>query len=460
VTLCNVQSLRCKTWGIALVFLCLSSLTHFYHLDHPEYVVFDEVHFGSYVDAYCCSGARFFDIHPPHTKLITAATAKLLGYEGGQNFKTINTYFPGSDAIALRFISALSGTLLTVVLFFLVVQLGGSLTAAAFAAGIILLDNALLVQTRLIALDGSLLLGIFASLLCVILAGRQQHKLPGLLLFILGGLFAGLATGSKFTGLVSFALAFIAAVQAFAASPGIQTFKKWSLGAIVFSLSFSLYYLGGWVLHFELLNAPGPGDIWQVWQGPSFWSKLIHMHETMLSANANLTATHPDASMWWGWPWMHSPLYYWVNDNKVVYLMGNPLIWWTFSILFISFLVISLLLKTSALHINQQHPLVNNNTLLPLLGYIMAYAPLVAVSRALFLYHYFTAFIFSILFVVLWLEKIGWLNPYALFKQRLSVYLAVLFMIGGFFFILPLSYALVDSMQTANWIFEIFPGWR
>jgi dolichyl-phosphate-mannose--protein O-mannosyl transferase len=35
--------------------------------------VFDEVTFGKFVQAYCCTGERFFDIHPPHGKLLIAA---------------------------------------------------------------------------------------------------------------------------------------------------------------------------------------------------------------------------------------------------------------------------------------------------------------------------------------------------------------------------------------------------
>jgi dolichyl-phosphate-mannose--protein O-mannosyl transferase len=45
--------------------LLLGALTHFSGLAHPREVVFDEATFGNYVSAYCCTGERIFDVHPP-----------------------------------------------------------------------------------------------------------------------------------------------------------------------------------------------------------------------------------------------------------------------------------------------------------------------------------------------------------------------------------------------------------
>lgn len=448
------------TQYLFLILLLASSIIHFYHIDHPEHVVFDEVHFGSYIDAYCCSGKRFFDIHPPHAKLIIAGIGKLLGYQGGQDFKKINTFFSGSDAIALRFFPALCGALLSPIIFLLILQLGGSTTAALVAGLLIIFDNALLVQTRLILLDGPLLLGTFLSLLTVLFASKQKQLWKRYLFFLISGISAALAVGSKFTGLVSLFLPFIIAIVDIIKQKSWQNAKQWLMAALIFLTGFSSFYLFGWYLHFELLKQPGPGDIWGVLNG-SFFENIIHIHKTMLSANANLTATHPDMSMWWGWPWMHSPLFYWVDKGRAIYLVGNPLIWWLISLLFITFIVLLLLMKISNL-------IIKHNTdghsrpqfWLVLTAYAASFFPLIAVSRPLFLYHYFTPLIFSIIFVSLWLEYIGWLNTKNLFKQRISVYIMLLLIIVSFYLILPISYGLVDSIETANSIFKIFPSWR
>jgi len=46
--------------------LLVGFVLHFFRLDQPASVVFDEVHFGGFADAYCCTGEYFFDVHP-HT---------------------------------------------------------------------------------------------------------------------------------------------------------------------------------------------------------------------------------------------------------------------------------------------------------------------------------------------------------------------------------------------------------
>ncbi|MBI3421301.1 MAG: phospholipid carrier-dependent glycosyltransferase, partial [Candidatus Sungbacteria bacterium] len=60
-----MQTLQSTTLGLWLLTTASIGL-HFTALDYPRQVVFDEVHFGKFVNAYCCTKERFFDIHPPH----------------------------------------------------------------------------------------------------------------------------------------------------------------------------------------------------------------------------------------------------------------------------------------------------------------------------------------------------------------------------------------------------------
>ena len=68
---------------VLLVLLGVGFCLHFVALAYPREVIFDEVHFGKFVTAYCCTGERFFDIHPPHAKLLVAGVAWVGGYRGG-----------------------------------------------------------------------------------------------------------------------------------------------------------------------------------------------------------------------------------------------------------------------------------------------------------------------------------------------------------------------------------------
>ena len=114
-----------------LILLMLSAAVHLLGLSHPENVVFDEVHFGGFASAYCCSHEYIFDPHPPHAKLIIAATARLLGFHGGVDFAYIGESFGKISPVPLRLAPALAGVLLPLFIFVLLRQLGAT-TAAAF----------------------------------------------------------------------------------------------------------------------------------------------------------------------------------------------------------------------------------------------------------------------------------------------------------------------------------------
>ena len=75
-------------WAVAALAIA-GALTHFIGLGYPRQVVFDEATFGKYVAAYCCTGERIFDVHPPHGKLLIAAAAKIGGFDGRFSFERI-----------------------------------------------------------------------------------------------------------------------------------------------------------------------------------------------------------------------------------------------------------------------------------------------------------------------------------------------------------------------------------
>jgi dolichyl-phosphate-mannose--protein O-mannosyl transferase len=71
-------------------------------LKWPAQVVFDEVHFGKFVNGYI-TGRYFFDIHPPLGKLLIALVAYSYGYDGTQPFDHIGeAYHANVNLFALR----------------------------------------------------------------------------------------------------------------------------------------------------------------------------------------------------------------------------------------------------------------------------------------------------------------------------------------------------------------------
>ena len=437
---------------LPLILFVLSGIIHLAWLSHPRSVVFDEVHFGKFVTSYCCTGQRFFDIHPPHAKLLIAGVARLAGYKGGMTFEQIGQPYGDISPVSLRLLPALVGTFLPVVFFIFLRQLGASSIAAFFGGLLITFDNALTLQTRIIVLDGVLLLATFASLSLFFAASKMPSTRARSITNFFAGCLAGLAVGTKFTGLVAIGLLGLLVLVRVMHERTWPSFKQWLQQSLWILLGAIIVYGGGWALHFSLLTQPGSGDVWGLPSGHLI-ADIIDIHRKMLTANFNLEATHPDASPWWSWPLMKKPIFYWVAPGSAIYFLGNPIVWWLGSLLFIVVLVNLALFRVTDLKMG---PRVQRPVFwLPIVGYFMAIIPLTGVPRVLFMYHYLTPLLFSLVVVVLWLDYAGWIRPQGA-RQRWSFYAAVGLLILGFVVISPLTFGLKISPTYMHFLVNTF----
>ncbi len=445
-----------KTWQAILLLCAVGGVLHFWRLGVPREVIFDEVHFGKFVTAYCCTHERFFDIHPPHGKLLIAGTARILGYKGGFDFDHIGEPYGAVSPLPLRFFSALMGILLPLIFYAFLRQLRVSQLFSFLGGLAIVFDNAILVQTRIIALDGLLLAATFGALAAYLLADRFSGWKTWLM-FISSGALAGIAAGTKFTGLAALALlgvlVFVRVCSTFfprilhlrGVTEGYssEVGRGFLRGLVIFLAAF-IIYIAGWWLHFACLTQPGPGDAWGVPSG-NFWQDTVKLHKTMLSANYNLTATHPDESPWWSWPVMLTSIFYWSGTSgEVIYFLGNPVVWWGTTVLFLW-----------AFFLARRE--VWRRGWIPLAGFLVAMLPLIRVPRALFLYHYLTPLLFSLAFGLVWLDQVT-RNKKKEIRKKIVVAGAVL-LVGGFVLFSPLTYGFQVSsawLQALYWL----PGWR
>lgn len=428
-------------WGRqpVLWLAAVSVLTHLLWLSIPREVIFDEVHFGKFITAYCCTHERFFDIHPPHAKLLIAATASLAGWRGGFSFDHIGQPYGAVSPLAVRFLPAVAGAALPLAVYVLLRQFSVTEAGAFFGGLALALDNAFLVQTRLIALDGLLLLALLLSLIAYFQAGTRGGRGRWWWLAAAGGM-AGLAVGVKFTGLVALGLLGGLLLRDITSSRSWAARRRMLLAAVVVGVAALAVYAAGWAAHFLLLTEPGSGDAWRVpqWQAPvvfSFVRETAALHKLMLTANYGLTAGHPDASAWWEWPLMRTSVYYWQygggsGRDGAIYFIGNPLVWWGSGVL----LVLVLVEEVQAWG---RHWRV---LLLPLVGYVAAYAPLIRVPRALFLYHYLMPLLFAVLVGVVWLDANGFFRPGPVSGQRRWYFVAVGALVAFFVVFSPLTY--------------------
>lgn len=414
--------------GWMFVIFCISLGIRVVDLDAINQVVFDEVHFGKFISSYCCTHQRFFDIHPPVGKLVIAGGAYMFGYNGQFSFDHIGQMYTNVPITALRIVPAVVGALLPIIGMVLLRQAGVSYAVTILGGFAVALENALIVEARFILTDSILLAALFGCIAFAIAALQTKHTAYSWYFACIAGILAGVAVGTKFTGALAIAL-------------GVCMFLvRARMGRMfVFVFSALLVYLISWMLHFSLLTLPGSGDVWGVTTG-AYWQDLFHTHQQMLSANYNLTATHPYGSAWWSWPFMTRSVFYWQGNGAFIYFLGNPVVWWGSIVLFICGLVYFL-------PKNKRVPWVF------LVGYAASFVPLMRVPRVLFLYHYLTPFLFSLLFGMWILDQL----PYQ-WKPRI-IFCSLMLIIAGFLFISPLTYGFSVPQGWQNALFFI-SSWR
>src|SRR5262245_49608985 len=134
----------------------LSLMLHLGWLAQPNEVVFDEVYNERYASGYL-TGTYFFDHQPPLGRPMIAGAALLAGFQPTYDFRKIGAPYPDHQYFWLRLLPALFGSVLVPLVYLVALHLVRSRAAAAMAGLFVLLDNALLVQSKFILLDAFLL---------------------------------------------------------------------------------------------------------------------------------------------------------------------------------------------------------------------------------------------------------------------------------------------------------------
>ncbi|RKP15399.1 Dolichyl-phosphate-mannose-protein mannosyltransferase-domain-containing protein [Piptocephalis cylindrospora] len=245
--------------------------TRFYMLHQPGKVVFDEVHFGKFA-SYYLRRTFFFDVHPPLAKMLLAFVGYFVGYDGNFLFKEIGLDYVehGVPYVALRAWPALCGALVVPILFMTMRESGYSLLSSTLVAILILLDNGLVTQSRLILLDSMLMLFMCLCLYCYIRFHRlryQEYSVEWWAWLCGCGTFMALTLSVKMVGLFTVGLIGVSVLWDLWGKLDIRKgltmrqvgghFAARAFGLIL--LPFLIYLASFWV-HFLILNHSGPGD--------------------------------------------------------------------------------------------------------------------------------------------------------------------------------------------------------
>ncbi len=457
------------------IILGFSIVTHFIFFGIPKETVFDEVHFGKFVSAYY-THQYYFDIHPPLGKLLIAGMGKIVNFSPEFDFGQIGEKYNNNKYMTLRLLPTLAGTLLPLIIYLLCLEIGFSRRSAFLAGFLIIFENSILVQARFILMDAFLLLFGFAALLFYF--KFKSHQKWSYLLF--AGIFSALSISIKWTGIAF--LGIILCLETLrlinrarmgydggllgfkdrhrilsALKSTIPVFRNfWSVILFLVIVPLIIYF-SVFVIHFSLLTKSGDGDAFMSpsfqktlignshqndlsLETPSIWGKFTEINIEMYSANKTLTATHPYSSKWYAWPFMIRPIYYWVSGEAKIYLIGNPLLWW-FSTVATLLLILSMILKKEW----------RNQTTFFLLGaYLINFLPFIFIGRVMFLYHYLSALIFSIIILSYIIDKE---------KSKKVIAAIVVLVIGSFIYFAPLTYGLpLTASQYENRVW--LSSWR
>jgi dolichyl-phosphate-mannose-protein mannosyltransferase len=455
-----------KRWRPELMGLIVAAaITRFIYLFTPNAVVFDEVYFKAFA-AHYLDGLYYFDIHPPLGKLILAGFASLQQLSPQAMLDgTVTT---------LRILPALAGFLLVPLVWGILRRLGASRPFAFLGAFLVLLDNAILVESRFILMDSMLLLfGLGA--LYFYLRARDSQGWKYWAWLALSTLSAGASVSIKWTGLASLAIVGLLWLWD---QPGRKVSWLRRVGELaLFAIIPLLIYSSVFYLHFRLLPSSGEGDAFMTQRfqatlkgspsyspgaNMSFIDKFAELNKEMFRANQTLTAGHPYGSHWYNWPLQQRPIYYWQGDvlsnNRQghIYLLGNPVIWWG--------IWIAIIAGLAYVWITGHKLRPRTVAALSLAGaaYFINLIPFMAVSRIMFLYHYFFCLFFSIIFAIMLWNDIAMQAGQKQLTDRTSrrAYAVVLALVLiSFVFFLPISYGIPlteAGLHARMWL----PSWR
>lgn len=442
-----------------LFIIFTSFVTRFVFFGYPTSTVFDEVHFGKFITGYF-TGEYFFDIHPPLAKLLLSLMGYIGGFVPGFSFAEIGQAFGDNTYMWLRLLPTFAGFLLPIVVYKLAQKLKLSNLTSLLISSLVIFDGGILVQSRFILLDSFLLLFGFSAFLAYA-NFRENNKTKFLILSIILASFAVSVkwTGASFLGIIGL-LELIRIISA-------RDIKSFTTKLPLFIIA-PIIYISFFVIHIQLLPKSGPGDAFMTPEyqknlkgsryetdsniaGKSLFMSVIEINKEMYRANRDLTASHPYASKWYSWPFVGRPIYYWHQDSgndtsgakldSRIYFIGNPLAWWLATIA-ILYILIDIIPKSNDLSNLKGYIKQRKVQFLIVLGFVVNMIPFVGIDRAMFLYHYMPALIFSYF-------GLGWLSTQ--FDNKKVQYAILTLIIASFIFFSPIFYGTALTADQYHW---------
>ena len=457
--------------GLTAIFL-LSVALRFWRLSQFNTLVFDEVYYAKFSNNYL-TGTHFFNAHPPLSQYIIAIGIWIGSHlPFGQD--TVNG-LTGSlrSTWSYRWINALTGSFLPLVVAALAYQLNRGRRYALIAALFAATDGLFLVESRYALNNVYLVLfGLLGHLFFLKALEKQKRRWVNL---ALSGVFFGASTCIKWNGLWFLLGAYMVWAAAWVMQWLLSKFRSqpsevrkaklsqtplqnltqlnilhilWNF-AIIPVVTYSLL----WIPHLQMNPTPG---FWQAQKD------ILVFHEKIGTG----PEVHAYCSNWYSWILMWRPVasFYQTARNTTeqvpaypplpagvgqviydVHAMGNPVLWWLSTaaiLLLLLLLTVRLVEGVGWKSIPTSHLWIS---LYLVLSWLANLLPWVRVTRCTFLYHYMGASVFSGLGLAWLVDR--WLQnrdePYYRSAAATVIFLVVL----AFVFWLPIFMGLPLSVQ-------------
>lgn len=407
-----------KKYVFIVALLVLGLSTRFLFISHPSDVVWDEQHFGTFTKGYF-EKKYFFDIHPPLGKFLLFGALKIAGADPGDFDFKIGTPYPANyPYVAARFFSAFLGGILPFIIYLFARALTLSKRSSFLVSAFVLLDNALFAESHFALIDIFVPVFGFAGLIFFLKHRDTPSYSRRWWLFLALAAVGGTSAASvKWTGIGALVVMGIATLIECVEQKAWKTlFARFG---ILVSISVIFYASLYWA-HFKMLPNSGPGDAFMSERFKAslrgtaesqrgdvapldFFEKLTELNKKMFVVNAGQTLTHPDSSRFYEWPVGRKRIYFWTEKDggaRRIYLIANPVVWLfgLGSLAGIIGLFIFRHRRIRELLMAQPEWRTRIYSLeFLLLVFFVNWLPFAAVTRAMFLYHYFTSLIASLI---------------------------------------------------------------
>ncbi|EEQ90815.1 dolichyl-phosphate-mannose-protein mannosyltransferase [Blastomyces dermatitidis ER-3] len=138
------------------------------------------------------------------------------------------------------------------------------------------------------------------------------------------------------------------------------------------------------------------------YRNPGFLGKFWELHKVMWRTNAGLVESHAWDSRPPSWPTLLRGINFWSRDHRQIYLLGNPLVWWSSTAAIITYVIFKAIATLRWQRSYQDYKSIvfkrfDYEIGQTVLGWAFHYFPFYLMARQLFLHHYFPSLYFAIL---------------------------------------------------------------